>query len=430
MRQDNKDWIDAIREKTLSDGAASSPSGWEAIDRRVRRGAALRRGALAAAVVLPFTALLLWSPLLRHSEFAPESPSAAVAAVIPESSSVSPEPSIVIPDPIGDLPADESPASSIVIPATPTVIPAKEPESPALAQRVVPSSNPARNEDKQPGNEAPSSKQAQLEDEIPADEPETPAPSTKQVQNVYEGAKNEPTSTKQAQFVDETPAHRHRTRVSVGLRAGTNAIRREAGIAMRSSPYIATLAYMNTLDPGMLPQVKSTTSNTVPYEIGANTYFPESASATYRHDLPLTVGLHLGLDLLPWLGLESGIEYTYLHSIQNSAAGTWDQRLHFIGIPLRVDFRIWHLGAWDLYAGVGTKLEKCVSASLGRIACEEPRLQWSAETFGGIQLRVWNHTHLYFQPALSWYLTQTDLITYRTENPFGFSMNAGLRFDL
>ena len=413
MRQDNKDWIDAIREKTLSDGAASSPSGWEAIDRRVRRGAALRRGALAAAVVLPFTALLLWSPLLRHSEFAPESPSAAVAAVIPESSSVSPEPSIVIPDPIGDLPADESPASSIVIPATPTVIPAKEPESPALAQRVVPSSNPARNEDKQPEIEVPSSKQAQIEDEIPTKEPETPTP-----------------STKLPQIMDETPAHRHRTRVSVGLRAGTNAIRREAGIAMRSSPYIATLAYMNTLDPGMLPQVKSTTSNTVPYEIGANTYFPESASATYRHDLPLTVGLHLGLDLLPWLGLESGIEYTYLHSIQNSAAGTLDQRIHFIGIPLRVDFRIWHLGAWDLYAGVGTKLEKCVSASLGRIACEEPRLQWSAEAFGGIQLRIWNHTHLYFQPALSWYLTQTDLITYRTEHPFGFSMNAGLRFGL
>jgi hypothetical protein len=384
MRQDNKDWIDAIREKTLSDGAASSPSGWEAIDRRVRRGAALRRGALAAAVVLPFTALLLWSPFQRHPELAPESPTVAD-----------------VPNRIEDLPA------------SPIVIPAEEPESPALAQRVVPSSNPARNEDKQPEIEAPSSKQAQLEDEIPAEEPETPTP-----------------STKLPQIVDETPAHRHRTRVSVGLRAGTNAIRHETGIAMQSSPYIATLAYMNTLDPGMLPRVKSTTSNTLPYEIGANMYFPESASATYRHDLPLTVGLQLGLDLLPWLGVESGVEYTYLHSTQNSAAGTLDQRLHFIGIPLRVDFRIWRLGAWDLYAGVGTKLEKCVSASLGRIACEEPRLQWSAEAFGGIQIRIWDHTHLYFQPALSWYLTQTDLITYRTENPLGFSLNAGLRFDL
>ena len=385
MRQDNKDWIDAIREKTLSDGTAPSPAGWEAIGRRVRRGAALRRGALAAAVILPLAALLLWNPFHRHPELAPESPSAAVAAVA--AVAVVPDASPVIPKS-----APVSPEPSTIIPATPIVIPAEEPESPALTQHVAPSSNPARNEDKQPEIEAPSSKQAQ--------------------------------------FVDETPALRHRTRVSVGLRAGTNAIRRETGIAMQSSPYIATLAYMNTLDPGMLPRVKSTTSNTLPYEIGANTYFPESASATYHHDLPLTVGLQLGLDLLPWLELESGVEYTYLHSTQNSAAGTLDQRLHFIGIPLRVDFRIWCLGAWDLYAGVGAKLEKCVSASLGRIACEEPRLQWSAEAFGGIQFRVWNHTHLYFQPALSWYLTQTDLITYRTEHPFGFCMNAGLRFDL
>ena len=187
---------------------------------------------------------------------------------------------------------------------------------------------------------------------------------------------------------------------------------------------------MNTLNPGMLPQVKSNTSNTLPYEIGANMFFSESASATYHHHLPLSVGLQLRLDLLPWLGVESGAEYTYLHSTQESAAGTLDQRLHFVGIPLRVDFRIWQLGSFDLYAGFGAKLEKCVSASLGRVACEEPRLQFSADAFGGIQFQLWDRAHLYLQPSLSWYLTQTDLITYRTENPVGFSVNAGLRFDL
>ncbi len=407
-KETNKDWIEAIREKTLLDGTAPSPTGWEAIGRRVRRGAALRRSALIAAVILPLAALLLWSPFHRHSELTPESPTAAVI----------PEPSTVIPDLIGDLPA------------TPIVIPAEAPEPPALAQHVAPSTILARNGDKQPEIKAPSSKQAQIEDEIPAEEPKTPASSTNQTQNVYEGATAEALSTKQAPIVDEVSVSRHRTRVSIGLRGGTNAIRREAGIAMRSAPYIATLTYMNTLNPGMLPQVKSTTSNTLPYEIGANMFFSESASATYHHHLPLSVGLQLRLDLLPWLGVESGAEYTYLHSTQESAAGTLDQRLHFVGIPLRVDFRIWQLGSFDLYAGFGAKLEKCVSASLGRVACEEPRLQFSAEAFGGIQFQLWGRAHLYLQPSLSWYLTQTDLITYRTENPVGFSVNAGLRFDL
>lgn len=406
-KETNKDWIEAIREKTLLDGTAPSPTGWEAIGRRVRRGAALRRSALIAAVILPLAALLLWSPFNRHPGLDPESPSAAITL---DSSPVSPNATPAISDLIGDLPTGESLA---------------------LEQKVTPSSTPAQNEDKQPGIEAPSSKQGSNEIQIP-DSPNSTqqASSTNQTQNVYEGATAEALSTKQAPIVDEVSVSRHHTRVSIGLRGGTNAIRREAGIAMRSAPYIATLTYMNTLNPGMLPQVKSTTSNTLPYEIGANMFFSESASATYHHHLPLSVGLQLKLDLLPWLGVESGAEYTYLHSTQESAAGTLDQRLHFVGIPLRVDFRIWQLGSFDLYAGFGAKLEKCVSASLGRVACEEPRLQFSAEAFGGIQFQLWGRAHLYLQPSLSWYLTHTDLITYRTENPVGFSVNAGLRFDL
>ena len=402
-KETNKDWIEAIREKTLLDGTAPSLTGWEAIGRRVRRGAALRRSALIAAVILPLAALLLWSPFNRHPGLDPESPSAAIT---PDSSPVSPNATPAISDLIGDLP---------------------------VADATLSSSKQAISEDNSPKNTLPSSKQARSEEEIPG-----------QARNDATGARNDDLPDQndgQASTVipDESPvipdligdpAPRHRTRVSVGLRAGTNAIRRETGIVMRSAPYIATLTYMNTLNPGMLPQVKSNTSNTLLYEIGANMFFSESASATYHHHLPLSVGLQLRLDLLPWLGVESGAEYTYLHSTQESAAGTLDQRLHFVGIPLRVDFRIWQLGSFDLYAGFGAKLEKCVSASLGRVACEEPRLQFSADAFGGIQFQLWDRAHLYLQPSLSWYLTQTDLITYRTENPVGFSVNAGLRFDL
>ena len=384
----NKDWTDAVREKALSDGTTPSTVSWEMVGRRVRRSAAIRRAALAAAAAIPVLALLLWAPWKTPS--VPASPVAQVSSpatppVILSDSEGSPSPDVipdpfpvVIPDLIGNLPP--------VTPAAPPVIPDPSP--------VIP--------------------------DTPLVIADTPV--------ILSESEGSPSPVIPDLIGD--PAPRHRTRVSVGLRAGTNAIRRETGIVMRSAPYIATLTYMNTLNPGMLPQVKSNTSNTLPYEIGANMFFSESASATYHHHLPLSVGLQLRLDLLPWLGVESGAEYTYLHSTQESAAGTLDQRLHFVGIPLRVDFRIWQLGSFDLYAGFGAKLEKCVSASLGRVACEEPRLQFSADAFGGIQFQLWDRAHLYLQPSLSWYLTQTDLITYRTENPVGFSVNAGLRFDL
>ena len=109
---------------------------------------------------------------------------------------------------------------------------------------------------------------------------------------------------------------------------------------------------------------------------------------------------------------------------------TLSQNLHFIGIPVRFDARVCSWNGFDMYAGIGIKAEKCVAASIGHVQCEEKRIQLSAGTFAGVQYSIGRRAHLYFQPDLSYYLTKTDLITYRTENPFTFSLNAGIRFDL
>ena len=129
-------------------------------------------------------------------------------------------------------------------------------------------------------------------------------------------------------------------------------------------------------------------------------------------------------------GVESGIEYTYLHSAVESMAGDMDQQLHLIGIPLRMDVRLWSHDRFSLYAGLSAMAEKCVAASVGKISCEEKRVLWSTGTFAGVQYQIGGQAYLYFQPQLSYSITNTDLITYRTENPLVFSLNAGLRFDL
>ncbi len=91
---------------------------------------------------------------------------------------------------------------------------------------------------------------------------------------------------------------------------------------------------------------------------------------------------------------------------------------------------MWTRGGLTLYAGAGVLAEKCLAASMGAVACEERRIQWSANAFAGVQYRLWSRTSFYFQPEVSRYFTQTDLVTYHTENPLGFSIQAGLRFDL
>ena len=58
----DKGWMDAVREQCLSDEVPLSPGSWTQIGRKMRRAAALRRSAVAAAILLPAVALLVWSP--------------------------------------------------------------------------------------------------------------------------------------------------------------------------------------------------------------------------------------------------------------------------------------------------------------------------------------------------------------------------------
>lgn len=395
----NKDWMDAVREQCLSDGSTPAPGGWEAVGAKMRRAAARRRAVLAAVVAVPAVALFLWSPWRQ-----PATPAA----------------------PVAQAPAPVIPGETIGLPDTSPAIPVQT-SLPQSRRRPVPSQAPSsitvQNEDNVLENPDPSSKQAPDEDETV----EIVLPSSKEAPNEDGG---------RILLAMDATKPRHRPKVSIGLRGSTGAVRRESEMTLLSAPYVATLMYLNnaTDETNTLtntwPSVKTNSANSIEYYAKTYSFFASSATARYRHDLPVSVGLTARLDVTPRFGLESGIEYTYLHSVATWENAREDQRLHFIGIPLRADVRLWSRKNFDLYVGAGGKVEKCVSASMGLVSCEEPRLQWSAEAFGGIQYQPWPRIHLYFQPALSWYLTKTDLPTYRTENPLGFSLHAGLRFDL
>ena len=375
---------DAIREYWRNEEEGTSPDSWSRILRKMRRAAALRATAIAVAILLPVSSLLLW-----HSSPQPSAPT--IAEIIP----AAPEE----PTPISEEPTDiqedtftpfSRPSVSLNIPSVfqsdPSVIPSEAKESVSIpdSTSVIPGST--RN--------------------LPPDSIDPFLTLPEQIQ-------------------------RQRPRISLSFRAGSGANRRSTDVNLNSTPYIAALTYMNQIDPRFRPDVRSNYSNSI--EWLANNAVPGSITSAvnrYRHDLPVSLGLTARLELTPRVGVESGIEYTYLHSTVDSEAGPLDQRLHFVGIPVRLDTRLWTRNGLDLYAGVGAKAEKCIAASMGTVDCEEPRLQWSAGAFAGVQYRIGARAHLYFQPEFSYSFTKTDLVTYRTENPIVFTLNAGLRFDL
>lgn len=412
-----KDWTDALREKDLFEGAAPSPASWEAVGRRVRRAAALRRGGITAAALLPVVALLLWAPW--HQPAGPAAPADnRVAQQQPVAPAQPAAPAAALPEPVAEQPAPVSAPSVRVKPA---------PAAPAAPVQLAPAA-PEEPEEILP--EVPEAVPEPVFDAVP----ETVVPDPTETAPVIALAPEEPFDP----FAfDEPETGRHRPHLSVGVRGGTGSGNRDLDVRMADAPQTSYLLFLNSLDPQMIDYVKS---NGVYYSTDGMGYSnfapiisdPSNAARVshFRHDLPLSLGLSVRLDLTPRIGLESGLDYTYLHSREEEDGERLDQRLHFLGIPLRADVRLWSAKGFDVYAGLGGKVEKCVYAILGVVPAREPKLQLSGEAFAGIQYRLGAKTSLYLQPSLSYYFTKTELVTYRTENPLCFTLQAGLRFDL
>ena len=392
----NKDWMDAIRERCLSDETVPSPDGWSQISRKMRHAAIRRHSALTVALLIPIAAILLWSPWRQPAVHDVPGRIPLAENTIPSES----DDSFVAPE--------EEP---IITSKVASIVPNKTKESPDIRsdETVVPNSpsvNPKNSVEPDVTNKP--------------DEPEKP----------HEDSPKEKVSIESFEAISE-PTRRRRPRLSIGVDAGSGMVPRKTDVLLQSTPYIAALTFMNAIElPAKTRGILSNYSNTVSFGVEANQFFPASSTNHYHHDLPLSLGVTARMAFTSRWGMESGIEYTYLHSGVESAIGRLDQRLHFIGIPVRMDARLLSRGGFDLYAGVGAKAEKCLAASLGQVRCEENRIQWSAEAIAGVQYGIGNRAYLFFQPEASYYLTKTDLVTIRTEKPISFTLHAGLRFDL
>ena len=392
----NKDWMDAFRERCLSDETIPSPDGWSQISRKMRHAAIRRHSALTVALLIPIAAILLWSPWRQPAVHDVPGSIPLAENTIPSES----DDSFVAPE--------EEP---IITSKVASIVPNKAKESPDIRsdETVVPNSpsvNPKNSVEPDVTNKP--------------DEPEKP----------HEDSPKEKVSIESFEAISE-PARRRRPRLSIGVDAGSGMVPRKTDVLLQSTPYIAALTFMNAIElPAKTRGILSNYSNTVSFGVEANQFFPASSTNHYHHDLPLSLGVTARMAFTSRWGMESGIEYTYLHSGVESAIGRLDQRLHFIGIPVRMDAWLLSRGGFDLYAGVGAKAEKCLAASLGQVRCEENRIQWSAEAIAGVQYGIGNRAYLFFQPEASYYLTKTDLVTIRTEKPISFTLHAGLRFDL
>ncbi|MDR1201050.1 MAG: porin family protein [Tannerellaceae bacterium] len=157
----------------------------------------------------------------------------------------------------------------------------------------------------------------------------------------------------------------------------------------------------------------------------------------YHHRIPLSIGISAQKKLSNHFGLESGLTYTYLYSDINEegmiAEYAGNQRLHYLGIPLKANWLLYNQKHFSIYLSGGTLLEYCLSADRKiNNQKEKPdfnRFQVSLNAAAGMQLVLTKPLSVFIEPGVSYFIDNGNTIeTIRTDNPFMFNLQVGVRF--
>ena len=151
-----------------------------------------------------------------------------------------------------------------------------------------------------------------------------------------------------------------------------------------------------------------------------------------KHHLPIRFGLSVQYQLNNHLALHSGISYTCLYSefsiplYQNIS---YDQKLHYLGIPLGVTWQLWSSNRFHFYLSGGMMLEKCVSADLEGVGkVSKKPWQWSVDAAAGAEYTFTRQLGFYLEPSLGYYFDDgTSLEHYYKKHPVAPSIEFGLR---
>ena len=190
-----------------------------------------------------------------------------------------------------------------------------------------------------------------------------------------------------------------------------------------------------------------------PYDYGEGTaddalayHRNETNRIDVKHARPLSFGLGVSYRLSDRWALQSGLTYTCLTSRWRTASifdGHIRQRLHFVGIPVGVAYRIADWRRVRFYAAAGGAVEWNVAGSLrtvhsygtGRRSTEQSQRmkewQWSTYARTGATYPLLPFLSLYAEVGASYYFDNGSSIeTIRSAKPFYLSLQTGLRLGL
>ena len=163
---------------------------------------------------------------------------------------------------------------------------------------------------------------------------------------------------------------------------------------------------------------------------------------------PVSVALTVSYEASSRLSLRSGLNYSALVSSLSSgseqALYSTTQVLHYLGLPLDLNYTLFSSGKISCYAGVGAMVQKAVAGSSATSfyknsslvektvqSVVEKQLQWSAGAFAGLSYELGGRAALQLECGASYHFDNGSFVEsiYKTK-PLGLNVSLGVNFYL
>lgn len=239
-----------------------------------------------------------------------------------------------------------------------------------------------------------------------------------------------------------------RTKRGGKLAAGLSVNGSGSASSLSSRPTAAALG-ANPLDCGV--SSADWVDRRVESAAGVIVYNQPEVTTEYSHKMPVKIGASIRYDFNKFLGIESGLTYSFLSSDlktgEEGAVSSWSkgvQSMHYLGIPLNLSFNIFSSRYFNAYVTAGGLMEKCVRGSLktdeyldgkyhgsSSTALKQKGLQWSVNGAAGIQVNILPQLGLYMEPGVSHHFSNNSKVrTIYSDKPTDFSLSFGLRYTI
>lgn len=158
-----------------------------------------------------------------------------------------------------------------------------------------------------------------------------------------------------------------------------------------------------------------------------------------HHLLPVSVGLALSVPVSRRLSAGTGIVYSRLQSdftsVMKGMQITRQQTLHYLGVPLNLQYSLLPVGRLNVYASAGIQADFNVLSRLKtnntETDGEKDRCQWSLNGSVGLSYSLTPQLALYAEPGIRYMVdNHSSVQNYFKDRPTSLNLQLGLRLSI